>query len=99
MLNIAHLAGLEAALALIEAEGDRQCPDAEEHTCGLPGWRGVCSQEPNPIREPLAADRVGEAPGAERYYLGAEHVRVEGVRPLPVGDGDHHVVEAQPVRG
>ena len=46
--------------ALVESEGDRQCPDAEEHARDLPCRRGVASQPPDAGREPLAADRDRE---------------------------------------
>jgi uncharacterized protein YuzE len=43
--------------------------------------------------ELLVVETVGVAPEAELNQLRAEHVPVEGVRALPVGDGDHAVVE------
>jgi hypothetical protein len=44
--------------------------------------------------QPLPADRVREAARPDLDDLGPEHVAVEGVRALPVGDGDDDVVEA-----
>jgi hypothetical protein len=46
--------------------------------------------------QPLAAKDVRESVGAERDDLGPENIRVEGVRPLPVGDGDDNVIEREP---
>jgi len=43
--------------------------------------------------ELLRAEAVGEPSLVQLEELGAEHVAVEAVRPLPVGDGDHDVVE------
>src|SRR5204862_8112287 len=43
--------------------------------------------------ELLRAEPVCEAARVELDELGAQDVAVEGVRALPVGDGDHDVVE------
>ena len=54
--------------------------------CGVaPGpWTFSCCPSGQP---------VGVAPEIELDHLDAEHVAVERVRPLPVGDRDHDVVE------
>jgi hypothetical protein len=44
----------------------------------------------------LVAEDVRESVFAERDDLGPENIRVEGVRPPPVGDGDDNVIERKP---
>jgi hypothetical protein len=43
----------------------------------------------------VVSERVGEALSAEGHDLRPEHVSVEPVRPVPVGDGDDDVVERE----
>ena len=48
--------------------------------------------------ELLVAEPVRIATLLQLEHLGTEHVAVEAVRPLPVGDGDHAVVEDNRIR-
>lgn len=78
---------------------DRPGPlEAEVAVPGLDGLIGdeVADVGPRPVHvQPLVADHVRSPVPAERHDLRAENVAVEGVRPLPVGDGDDDVVEPE----
>ena len=83
-------------MQVLDRRLDRAFPHEAE--VAVPRAHGLTGYEVADVRsrpvdiQALLADRVGEAV-PELDYLGAQDVPVEGVRPLPVGDGDDDVVE------
>jgi hypothetical protein len=85
---------------VIDRRLDRPGPLEAEVT--VPGAHGLARNEvpdvgSGPVDvQALAAEDVRESVFAERDDLGPENIRVEGVRTLPVGDGDDNVIEREP---
>ena len=77
-------------------------PGPLEAEIAVPGAHGLPRNEVADLGagpmdvQALVAEDVCEPVFAERDDLGPENIRVEGVRPLPVGDGDDDVIEREP---
>ena len=85
---------------MIDRRLDRPGPLEAEIT--VPGAYGLAGDEvadvgSGPVGvQPLVAERVGKSALAECDDVGPEDIRVEGVRPLPVGNGNDNVIEREP---
>jgi hypothetical protein len=74
---------------------DRTVPD-EAEVCAARSDRRVgvrLAVDAGPVDVQLVRAEAVHVALAARDQLGAEHVGVEGVRPVPVGDGDDAVIE------
>src|SRR5690242_21893290 len=82
---------------MLDGALDRPVPhEAQVAVARLHGMVGVEPVEPGPVHVQLpAVEAVVTERGIALVDLGPEHVAVEGVRALPVRDGDHAVVDRQ----